>query len=82
MMFLLGCFEYEGGRQQVEDPSHPDAEHLLETEHDRERRAKFMRFFGNRGAKNMKIENFEWGWSIDMNPCYLGVSATAAILLA
>ncbi|TEB38137.1 hypothetical protein FA13DRAFT_1705149 [Coprinellus micaceus] len=48
MMFLLGCFEYEGGRQQVEDPSHPDAEHLLETEHDRERRAKFMRFFGNR----------------------------------
>ncbi|TEB38134.1 hypothetical protein FA13DRAFT_1785959 [Coprinellus micaceus] len=59
MMFLLGCFEFEN-RRQVEDPNHPDAKHLPETDRDRERLEKFNKFFRNRRARNMKSEDFEW----------------------
>ena len=76
MMFLVGCFEF-ATRRQVEDPNHPDFGHLQETDRDRERVEKIVRFFRNRGARNMKEEDFEWAWSIDMNPCYLRVSGMA-----
>ena len=78
MVLLLGCFEFED-RVQVEDPSHPDAQHLRETDGDRERLEKFINFYRNRGARRMKSEHFEWAWSIDMNPCYLRVSAALAL---
>ena len=78
MMLLVGCFEFET-QWQVEDPNHPDFKHLAETDWDRDCLEKFVRFFRNRGARNMKVEDFEWAWSIDMNPSYLKVRP--AILL-
>jgi hypothetical protein len=74
MMLLVGCFLFEDPKQ-IEDPDHPDAENLLERERDRTSLERFVKFFRHRGAKDMKIEDFEWGWSIGMNPCYLLVGA-------
>ncbi|TEB22413.1 hypothetical protein FA13DRAFT_1778809 [Coprinellus micaceus] len=70
MMLLLGYIDYLSP-SQVEDPNHPTAESLVERDSDRKAIENFVRFFQNRGAKDLRPEDFTFGWSIGENPCLL-----------
>ncbi|TEB28052.1 hypothetical protein FA13DRAFT_1735556, partial [Coprinellus micaceus] len=70
MMLLVGYINYKSLRQ-VEDPSHPCAKLLVEKDTDREAIAQYVQFFQKRGIKDLKTEDFTFGWSIGSNPCLL-----------
>jgi hypothetical protein len=79
MMLLLGYIDYLSP-SQVEDPNHPTAESLVERDSDRKAIENFVRFFQNRGAKDLRPEDFTFGWSIGENPCLLTVSTSSPMV--
>jgi hypothetical protein len=72
MMLLVGYIDYKSP-SQVEDPNHPCAKNLVEKDSDRKAIEKFVKFFQNRGATDLKPDDFTFGWSIGSNPCLLTV---------
>ena len=72
MMLLVGYIPFKSN-SQVEDPAHPCAVLLEEKDTDREAIAQYVRFFQKRGIKDLKTEDFTFGWSIGSNPCLLTV---------
>ena len=72
MMLLVGYVPYKS-QSQVEDPTHPCRRHLVEKDTDREAIAQYVGFFQKRGIRDLKTEDFAFGWSIGANPCLLTV---------
>ncbi|KAJ3511920.1 hypothetical protein NMY22_g15491 [Coprinellus aureogranulatus] len=70
MMLLVSCIRYDGP-EQYEDPNHPAAQVLAERDSDENALERYIKFFQNRGVKDLKPEDFQWGCSVGFNPIYI-----------